>query len=54
MEKYEYKVLMLNHQQIINLESKLNELSNEGWRAVYFDRAGGGWSIVFERKAVPK
>ena len=51
MEKFAYKVLVLNHQQIINLESRLNELSNEGWRAVFFDRTGGGWTIVFERIA---
>jgi hypothetical protein len=49
MEKFAYKVMVLNHQQIINLESRLNELSNDGWRAVFFDRTGGGWTIVFER-----
>jgi len=53
MEKFEYRVLMLNNQQIHHLEKRLNELSHDGWRAIHFDRPmDGGWAIVFERIAV--
>ena len=50
MAKFEYKVMILNHQQAMHLEERLNEVAKEGWQAVHFDRPSGGWTIVFERR----